>query len=237
MPKGWEIDFWKDIIRYHDSKITLKEIENKYKNNVIIAQLSISSPRILKRFDKFNTNNSKNQIKPFNFINVGIGYRKDNGSDNAIIPAIPYTKLTKTVKYMPFVDYKTGKYYENNTQYYWKPLSEMFLDYINHKEEKYDGNIGTLSRKKITVDKVIHIGKESNNLDESEIIGVSDSDYVIYDNVDNNRITSVIQKMKSKDARRIGLSKRHLFRLKKRLKRGLKIELRKKTLRKILSYS
>ena len=84
---------------------------------------------------------------------------------------------------------KTGKYYENNTQYYWKPLSEMFLDYMNHKEDKYDGDIGTLSRKKIKVDSVIHIGKRSNNLDESEIIGVSDNDYVMYDNASNYKIT------------------------------------------------
>jgi hypothetical protein len=110
MPKDWEKEFWVDILQYCDGKITLEEIKNKYENNVIVAQLSITSPRILKRFDSFNTNNTKRRIKPFNFINVGIGYRKDNVSNNAIIPAIPFTKDTKTVKYMPFVDYKTGKY-------------------------------------------------------------------------------------------------------------------------------
>ncbi len=40
--------------------------------------------------------------------------------------------------------------------------------------------------------------------------------------------------MTTKDARRIGLSKRHLFRLKKRIKEGKKIVLRRKTVKKLL---
>ena len=40
--------------------------------------------------------------------------------------------------------------------------------------------------------------------------------------------------MTTKDARRIGLSKRHLFRLKKRIKDGKKIVLRRKTVKKLL---
>jgi hypothetical protein len=40
--------------------------------------------------------------------------------------------------------------------------------------------------------------------------------------------------MTTKDARRIGLSKRHLFRLKKRIKEGKKIVLKRKTLKKLL---
>ena len=39
--------------------------------------------------------------------------------------------------------------------------------------------------------------------------------------------------MKTKDARRIGLSKRQMFRLKKKIKEGKKIVLKKKTLKKL----
>lgn len=117
----------------------------------------------------------------------------------------------------------------------------MFLDYVNHKEEKYDGDIGTLSRKKIVIDNVTYIGKESNNLEESEILGVSDEDYVKYESKDGIKDTiqlkEIILKMRTKEARRIGLSKRHLFRLKKGLKKGHKIALRKGTMRKLLSCS
>ena len=78
-----------------------------------------------------------------------------------------------------------------------------------------------------------HIGKESNNLEESEVIGVSDDDYVIYDNKSEQKIADVIKNMTTKDARHIGLSKRHLFRLKKRIKEGKKIALERKTLKKL----
>ena len=40
--------------------------------------------------------------------------------------------------------------------------------------------------------------------------------------------------MTTKDARRIELSKRHLFRLKKKVKQGKRIVLKKKTVKKLL---
>ena len=47
-------------------------------------------------------------------------------------------------------------------------------------------------------------------------------------------MVDVIRNMTTKDARRIGLSKRQLFRLKKRIKEGKKIMLKKKTTKKLL---
>ncbi len=82
----------------------------------------------------------------------------------------------------------------------------------------YDGGIGELRRKQIVISDIEHIGKESNNLEESEVIGVSDNDYVIYDNKAEQKIMDVIKNMTTKNSRRIGLSKRHLFRLKKKVK-------------------
>ena len=69
---------------------------------------------------------------------------------------------------------------------------------------------------------------------EKRVIGVSDNDYVIYDNKTEQKIAYVIEKMTTKDARHIGLSKRHLFRLKKRIKEGKKIVLKKKTVKKLM---
>ena len=106
---------------------------------------------------------------------------------------------------------------------------------MDHNDNKYDGSIGELRRKQIVINDIEHIGKESNNLEESEVIGVSDNDYVIYDNKTEQKITDVIKNMTTKDARRIGLSKRHLFRLKKRIKEGKRIMLKKKTLNKLLN--
>ena len=144
-----------------------------------------------------------------------------------------YTKNTHIVPFSPFTDYKTGKEYKDNTKYYWKPFSEFLFGYIDHNDNKYDGSIGELRRKQIVINDIEHIGKESNNLEESEVIGVSDNDYVIYDNKSEQKITGIIKNMTTKDARHIGLSKRHLFRLKKRIKEGKRIVLKKKTSKKL----
>ncbi len=141
-----------------------------------------------------------------------------------------YTKNTDIVPFSSFTDYKTGKEYKENTKYYWKPFSEFLFGYIDHNDGKYDGDIGELRRKQITINDIEHIGKESNNLEESEVIGVSDNNYVIYDNKTKQKITDVIKNMTTKDAKRIGLSKMQMFRLKKKIKDGKKIVLKRKPL-------
>ena len=135
-----------------------------------------------------------------------------------------------------FTDYKTGKEYKDNTKFYWKPFSEFLFDYMDHSDGKYEGDIGELRRKQIIIREVNHIGKESNNLNESEIIGVSDNDYVIYDNKTEQKIIEVIRNMTTKDAKRIGLSKMQMFRLKKKVQQGKQIILKKKTLKKLMKY-
>ena len=148
-----------------------------------------------------------------------------------------YTKNTDIVPFSPFTDYKTGKEYKDNTKYYWKPFSEFLFGYMDHNDNKYDGDIGELRRKQINIGEIEHIGKESNNLEESKVIGVSDNDYVIYDNKTEQTIAYVIEKMTTKDARHIGLSKRHLFRLKKKVGEGKRIVLKRKTLVRLNRYA
>ena len=59
---------------------------------------------------------------------------------------------------------------------------------MDHNDGKYDGGIRELRRKQINIGEIEHIGKESNNLEESEVLGVSDNDYVIYDNKTEQKI-------------------------------------------------
>ena len=68
----------------------------------------------------------------------------------------------------------------------------------------------------------------------SEVLGVLDDDYVIYDSRTEQKIVDVIRNMTTKDARRIGLSKMQMFRLKKKIKEGKKIVLKKKTIKKLM---
>lgn len=67
-----------------------------------------------------------------------------------------------------------------------------------------------------------------------EVIGVSDNEYVVYDNKTEQRIRDVIRNMTTKDARRMGLSKMQMFRLENKVKAGNRIVLKKKTLNKLM---
>ena len=88
-------------------------------------------------------------------------------------------------------------------------------------------------RRQIIIGEIEHIGKESDNLGESKVIGVSDNDYVIYDNKTGQKITEVIKNMTIKQAKQAGISKRNLRYLKKKVRDSKKIILKRKTLNKL----
>jgi len=224
-------DIWKDILDHHYNRLLKESIATKYSNKYVMGKLALTSPFVLQRFR--HTNKDK-RLKPFNFVIIGIGHRLDPSTKEPIIPIMAYTKKLDIVSFSPFTDYKTGKEYKDNTRFYWKPFSELLFGYMDHNDGKYDGNIGELKRKYINIGDIEHIGKESNNLEETEVIGVSDNDYVIYNNRSEQKITDIIKNMTTKDARRIGLSKMQMFRLKKKIRDGKKIILKKKTVNKLM---
>ena len=199
-----------------------------------MGKLALTSPFVLQRFRR--TNKDK-RLKPFNFVIVGIGHKLDPSTKEPIIPLLAYTKNTGIVPFSPFTDYKTGKEYKDNTKYYWKPLSEFLFGYMDHNDGKYDGDIGELKRKQIVINDIEHIGKESNNLEESEVIGVSDNDYVIYDNKSEQKITDVIKKLTPKQAKQAGISKRNLRYLKMKVREGKQIRFKRKTLVRLNRYA
>ncbi|MCH7969160.1 MAG: hypothetical protein IH841_07960, partial [Thaumarchaeota archaeon] len=234
-------NWWKNILKIHYHPEFTEKIIQKYENKYSISQITVNTPEIIKRFEKINQNKSeKNKIKPFNFALIGTGYRKNPENNDTVIPFLPYfdKKHRKNVPYMEFVDYKTGIKFPNedslDTIFYWKPLSQVFLDYINHKESKLKGNSGFLSRLHLTIQKssVHYIGKESNELEESNVIGISNDNYTNYVDIENK-----ILQIKPSNAYRFNLSRGNLINLQKKIKNKIPIKLQNRTLTKILSYS
>ncbi len=66
----------------------------------------------------------------------------------------------------------------NGTEFFWKPLSKVIEDYINHPQSKFEGDIGVLQRKHLKISKysLRYLIKESNNIEIAEIIGVQEDD-------------------------------------------------------------
>ena len=231
MTEGNVIEFWKNIISFHEGKLTRQDIENRYAGKVVMQQLAITSPQVLRRFKGIVTN-SKRRILPFSFMIVGQAFRINPTTNEPIIPVVPFTKDRSAVQYQPFFDLKTGKVYTENTEYYWKPLSEVFFDFYNHKEEKFDGDIGELTRKHIVIDDINFVGKEINDLETSTVTGVSSEDYVYYNKDQEQKIMKRIETLTIEEARSAGISDWQFYYLKKKVALNEMPKFKKKTLSK-----
>lgn len=117
---------------------------------------------------------------------------------------------------------------------YWKPFRAVFWDYLIHKESKFNGDRGTLTRKHLAVKRIVHIGKESDNLEETEHLGVGDEAYQRYANGSaNGKLPEdwrdSILKLKPQDVKRFGISRQVLSYWKGRIRKGETIEVYGKT--------
>ena len=177
-----EVQWWKDILTAHYFPQKREEILQKYKHKVAVSSYTVNNYNLLTRFDKLNEGKPfSEKIKPFNFFTIGTRYRKDPETGEAVIPCV--SKINNndydTVQFLPFTDYRTGKLYPNetslDTQDYWKPLSVVFEEFLEHKEDKSENGIGLLKRRHLMVDNsmIKYIGKETNELEFSNILGTA----------------------------------------------------------------
>ncbi len=221
--KDWEKEFWTDILEYHYSKKTRDEINLKYSNHYATSTLSISTPNMLRRFKKLNKDKPfEKQIKSFNFCIVGFRNME------SVKPLSIYRKNSQEAVFDEFIDYETGKIMSGIQ--YWKDLKDIFWEYLAHPEAKFDGITGILKRKKLMISNIVTIGKESNQIDESEILGLDDQSYLTY----GNHLIPVqnILKLTPKQAKIAGIGKNQLYRIKKAITNN-RFNPRKKTLEKL----
>jgi hypothetical protein len=174
----WHKEIWGNVIHYviHSKNLcnTLHVLHNmvfdKYSNFYALSKITISSPNIIKRFNKMNKDKDYyNKIKPFNFCLVGFS-TKDN-----VKPIIPFSKDSQKMVYEDFIDYETGEVI--NGVVYWKPLAHTISAFYDHPENKFDGYVGYLKRKHIICNDIQYIGKEANNIDEEVIKVVNPINY------------------------------------------------------------
>ena len=61
-------------------------------------------------------------------------------------------------------------------------MDKMVEDYIDHPESKFKNGdrTGKMRRRHLFVNKIIRIGKEANELEETEVLGVNEDSYVEY---------------------------------------------------------
>jgi hypothetical protein len=190
--------------------------------------LEYAYSRTLSKKEKLNDGkNWKEQIKPFNFFLVGLQVIEEN--DQAVKPLAPFTKDYQKIVYEPFIDYETGEVKEGSQ--YFKPLSRTILQYVEHMENKFGGNIGVLERKHIQADSLIYIGKEANNIEDQPLDVTGAQVFINEEDIKQN-----ILSLSPKEAREFGIKYRStLNKLKNRVKEG-DFKLDTKEIRKILNF-
>ncbi|NPE30648.1 hypothetical protein HNV12_22370, partial [Methanococcoides sp. SA1] len=223
----WHKRLWDDILRVHFHPEELPNVLEKYENYAVISNLAVSTGTILKRFKKMNEGNSfDKQIKPFNFMLVGNGATV-NRDEEKIKPIAPFNKNPQVAVEKEFIDYNTGEILQGRE--YWKPLSDVFLDYIDHPEAKFEGDVGVLQRRHLKPTGCVYIGKEANKVEMQEL----ESNHVdTYHDLD--KLRKFILGLTPTEARGIGIKYRStLKKLKDRVREG-NFKLNTKEMMKIL---
>lgn len=94
-------------------------------------------------------------------------------------------------------------------------MKMMQLDYIKHNDHKFDYVYGIAQRKHIIVERIRYIGKETNNIDETNITGLNDGSYTEYnkdyDIVKSKEFQDWVLNLKPKDVRDKGISHQTLY--------------------------
>ena len=178
-------------------------------------------------------NNNKplnKKVKPFNFVLVG-------SEINKVIPCLLYTNDISGIQYRPFTDYRTGQ--SSNglplpTTGYWKSLEDVLTAYVRHNNNKFDYINEIAHRKHIIVDRIRYIGKESNNLDEVNVIGVQNDSVIEYS--DNSEFYPWVLKLKPNIITALGISERGLRNFKRKIRNGNELKNRSKIARIIFEY-
>lgn len=70
--------------------------------------------------------------------------------------------------------------------------TKVYSGYFNHRESKFDDNIGQLNRKLILINNIIHIGKENGSLELDYILGLNNLNGDIiekYDTLQSNLVS------------------------------------------------
>ncbi|WP_406661415.1 DNA polymerase domain-containing protein [Methanolobus sp. ZRKC3] len=223
----WHKRLWDDILNVHFHPESLSDVLEKYENYAVISNLAVSTGTILRRFKKMNEGKPfDKKIKPFNFMLVGNGTTV-NEDDKKVKPVAPFNKNPQVAVENPFIDYNTGNMLRGRE--YWKPLSDVFLDYIDHSEAKFEGDVGVLQRRHLKPKGCVYIGKEANKVEMQEL---ESNTVEMYPDIE--KIREFVLNLTPADARDIGIKYRStLKKLKDRLREG-DFKLGTKEMRKVL---
>lgn len=180
----WEKDLWTRILQTAYRKMSEEALCEKYSGEYAVREYVVTKPGLHRRLREINRDKDvSKRIKPFNFVLVGSPVEVGEGN-RPIHPITRFTKQIQEAPFQPFIDYNTGKHYPGGSQLYWQELSSTVRDYLNHAENKFRNGAesGKMKRRHVRVleENIRYIGKEADQIEETEILGVSEDSYLEY---------------------------------------------------------
>ena len=180
--RGWIGWVWEEIVGSTRAK---KRKESVFEQTPAVGKVSVSNPAILRALNEINAGKEyTRQIKPFNFLLscqvLPMGYPPDVNPAHFHLIA-PYETDPTRWPQMRWIDQHSGKPFQISTSYSSrrtarvKTFGDVISAYAFHAEPKCTdskGNvcgkdtIGLLQRRRVKVDRIRFIGKESNLIEE-----------------------------------------------------------------------
>ena len=184
--RNWIAQTWLNIIR---KALGLSPKSLNFENCPAVGRITVSSPALMLPLNKLNQRkNYANQIKPFNFLLSchvkQLGHPIGSDPEHFHLIA-PYESDSKRWLKIDWIDQYTGKKYGITTNHYYgdrrnaciKTYGDILIEYEFHPETKNadaDGNpsgkqtIGLLQRRRVQIEQIKYIGKESNAIEDVE---------------------------------------------------------------------
>ena len=124
--------------------------------------------------------------------------------------------------------YETGEIKQGSQ--YFKQLSRTIIEYANHLESNFEGDIGVLERKHVKADSVVHIGKEANNIDEQALDVKKAQEFI-----NEKLVYDFILNLTPERAREIGIKHRSALAYLKKKAKGGDLNFKAKNVRRIVN--
>jgi len=208
---AWHKQIWMDILRYHYHPGEREKILEGYEERAAITKLAITTKMQHSKFRKLNENPDgtkralDKRIKAFNFFLVGYSTvaRQIGRAKILVKPLAPYRDNPQEAIHEPFIDYHTGDVLQG--AHYWKRLSAVFREYINHEEAKFEteDEHSVLHRRHLKPIGITYIGKEANTVETHMIDGWPINEYA-----DEQLIRAFVLQLTPQTARDIGIKYR-----------------------------
>lgn len=201
--RSWIAESWELLLR---KALGLSVIEPEWLDRPAVARTGVSTPRTLRMFKSLNADKTyADQIKPFGFLNAAFVHPVERPVDEPRVVLIaPYQPDSRRWLTDTWINRYSGREYQITTKpsagrvrqgvITVKTYRDVIEEFATHPEAKSAGTdgapcrrntVGLLRRRPVQALSVIHIGKESNRLEDVQAGLVQDPDEVVsrYDDV------------------------------------------------------